>query len=283
MKSVFIRRTIDRPWRAAQGTGMHRLAGFLCAAALFSPHWAHADPLPHRAQYTLRLGEAVNAARIGTAVEDLSADCAGWHLKRDISAEVPLTADWRISAGSKLDAEESRGGRALRYIAAQMQNGNRRETRGHVQRTDSGTRADIIYPSGPSRITLPPATLLPVAAIGHLVERLVGGTTSFPTVMFDAEVMNDAMLVDIEPLDRKALRARPPADRQVLLPEAKSWPISMRFTPGRAEDQRPLFTVTALIFDSGVLDRLTVKTPIVTIAADLLSLELRKPPSCPHS
>jgi len=251
---------------------MHRLAGFLCAAALFSPHWAQAEPLPHRAQYTLRLGEAVNAARIGTAVEDLSADCAGWHLKRDITAEIPLTADWRISAGSKLDAEESRGG-----------NGNRRETRGHVQRTDSGTRADIVYPGGPSRITLPPATLLPVAAIGHLVERLVGGATSFPTVMFDAEVVNDALLVDVAPLDRKALRPRPPADKQVLLPEARSWPISIRFTPGRAEDQQPLFTATALIFDSGVFDRLTVKTPMVTIAADLLSLELRKPPNCPHS
>ena len=283
MKSVFIRRTIDRPRRAAQGVAMHRLAGFLCAAALFSPHWAQADPLPHRAEYTLRLGAAANAARIGTAVEDLSADCTGWHLKRDVTTEIPLTADWRISAGSKLDAEESRGGRALRYAAAQIQNGNRRETRGHVQRTDSGTRADIIYPSGPSQIALPPATLLPVAAIGHLLERLVGGATSFPTVMFDAEVVNDAMLVDVEPLDRNALRARPPADRQVTLPEGKSWPISMRFTPGRAEDQKPLFTVTALVFDSGVLDRLTVKTPIVTIAADLQSLELRKPPTCPHS
>ena len=259
------------------------LCGFLCAAAFFSPHWAQAEPLPHRAEYALRLGAAANAARVGTAVEDLSADCTGWRLKRDVTTEIPITPDWRISAGSKLDAEESRGGGALRYSAAQIQNGNRRETRGHVQRTASETRADIVYPSGPSRIALPPSTLLPVAAIGNLVERLGGGATSFPTVMFDAEVVNDALLVDVEPLDRKALRPRPPADRQIVLPEGKSWPISMRFTRGRAEDQTPLFTVTGLIFESGVLDRLTVKTPMVTITADLLSLELRKPPSCPRS
>jgi hypothetical protein len=283
MKSVFMPRTIDRPQHAAQGVAMRRVVSYLCTAAFFSPHWAQADPLPHRAEYVLRLGAAANAPRIGTAVEDLSADCAGWHLKRDVTTEIPVTADWRISAGSKLDAEESRSGRSFRYSVAQIQNGSRRETRGQVQRTDSGTRADIVYPSGPSQIALPAATLLPVAAIGHLVERLVGGTTSFPPVMFDAEAVNDALLVDVEPLDRKALRARPPADRQVMLPEAKSWPISMRFTLGRAEDQKPLFTLTALIFDSGVLDRLTVKTPIVTIAADLLSLELRKPPSCPRS
>jgi hypothetical protein len=282
MKSVFMPCTIDPPRHTAQGAAMRRVVGYLCAAAFFSPHWAQADPLPHRAEYALRLGAAANAARIGTAVEDLSADCAGWHLKRDVTTEIPVTADWRISAGSKLDAEESRSGRAFRYSVAQIQNGSRRETRGHVQRTASETRADIVYPSGPSQIALPPATLLPVAAIGHLVERLVGGATSFPTVMFDAEVVNDALLVDVEPLDPKALRARRPADRQLVLPEGKSWPISLRFTRGRAEDQRPLFTVTALIFDSGILDRLTINTAMVTVTADLLSLELRKPPSCPR-
>ena len=259
------------------------LCGLLCTAALFSPHWALADPLPHRAEYVLRLGVAANAARIGSAVEDLSADCAGWHLKRDVITEMALTPDWRIRVGSRLDAEDSRGGRALRYNVVQSQNGNRRETHGHVQRTASEMRADIVYPTGPTQIALPPSTLLPVAAIGHLLERLGGGATSFPTVTFDTELVNDALLVDIEPLDRAALRGRRPADREIVLPAGKSWPISLRFTRGTAEDQKPLFTATALLLESGVLDRLTVNTPLVTISADLLSLELRKPPACPRS
>jgi hypothetical protein len=45
--------------------------------------------------------------------------------------------------------------------------------------------------------------------------------------------------------------------------------------------QKPLFTISAQLFDSGVLDRLTVETPMATVTADLLALEMHKPPSCP--
>ena len=62
---------------------------------------------PHRAEYALRLGVAANAPRIGTAVQDLTLDCAGWRLKRDINTEIALTPSWKISLASKLDGEEA--------------------------------------------------------------------------------------------------------------------------------------------------------------------------------
>ena len=61
---------------------------YFALAALLAPHAVHADPLPHRAEYSLRLGPAANAPRIGTAVQDLTADCSGWQIKRDINAEL---------------------------------------------------------------------------------------------------------------------------------------------------------------------------------------------------
>jgi hypothetical protein len=57
----------------------------------------------------------------------------------------------------------------------------------------------------------------------------------------------------------------------------------MTFTRGRDQQQRPLFTVSTQVFDSGVLDHLTVETGLVTITADLQSLEMRKAPVCPRS
>jgi hypothetical protein len=57
----------------------------------------------------------------------------------------------------------------------------------------------------------------------------------------------------------------------------------MTFTRGRQQDTRPLFNVAALVFDNGVLDRLTVDTGLVTVTADLQSLEMRPVPSCPRS
>ena len=57
----------------------------------------------------------------------------------------------------------------------------------------------------------------------------------------------------------------------------------MSFTRGREQQQKPLFTLKTQVFESGVLDRLTVETGLVTVTADLVNLEMRKPPTCPRS
>jgi hypothetical protein len=276
-------RTIDRPGAPAQGAGMRAVVRLAFAAALLLPQAAGAQVLPHRAAYALRLGAAANAPKIGTAVQDLTLDCAGWHLKRDIATEIAVTASWKINVASKLEGEESRGGGAFRYRTLQTQNGSERETRGRVQRTGGETRADIVSPSGPTQFVLPPPTLMPVAAMDHLIERLRAGATTFPALTFDAEVISDAFLVDVTELNPGMIRGARPVDRPVAMPVGQSWPVFMTFTRGRKQDQKPLFSVNALIFESGVLDRLTVDTGILAVTADLQTLQMHKPPICPRS
>ena len=251
------------------------------AAALLVPQAAATQVLPHRAEYALRLGVAANAPKIGTAVQDLTLDCAGWHLKRDIATEIAVTASWKINVASKLEGEEARGGSAFRYRTLQTQNGAERETRGRVQRTGGETRAEIVSPSGPEEFVLPPPTLMPVAAMDHMIARLRAGAATFPALTFDAEVISDAFLVDVTELN--AIRGARPADRPVAMPAGKSWPVFMTFTRGRRQDQKPLFSVNALLFEAGVLDRLTVETGLVTVTADLQTLHMHKPPVCPRS
>jgi hypothetical protein len=257
----------------------------LCLAvpiALALPGTAVAEIVPHRADYSLRLGPAPNALKVGSAVQDISADCGGWKLKRDILTEINLTASWKIAVGSKLVGEEARGGSAFRYQATQLQNGVERKSQGKVQRTPKEVRAEIVVPAGPFQLTLPIATLMPVGAISHLVERLKAGATSFPALMFDAEVITDGFLVDVETIDAASLRPARPAERRVEL-DGKSWAVAMTFTRARQQEQRPLFRVTGQIWDSGILDRLTVETGLVAVTADLQALEVRKTPNCPRS
>jgi hypothetical protein len=278
-----IGRTIDQPLADAQGVAMRAAVCFAVLAALLWPQWAIAQVQPHRAVYGLRLGAAINAPRIGTAVQDLTQDCGGWHLKRDISTEIALTSSWKISLQSKLDGEEQRGGQGFRYRTLQVQNGAERETRGRVQRAGRELRAEIVTPNAPpEQFLLPPPTLMPVAGIDHMIERLRANAATFPALTFDAEVIGDAFLVDVSELDPGAIRGPRPAETPVDVP-GRSWPVSMTFTRGRQQDQRALFMVNALVFDSGVLDRLTVDTGLVVVTADLQSLEMRKPPSCPRS
>lgn len=263
---------------------MHRLVCFVVAALVCGPQLAFAQMQPHRAEYVLRLGAAANAPRIGTAVQDLTQDCAGWHMKRDISTEIALTASWKMSVSSKLDAEESRSGNNFRYRTVQIQNGNTRETKGRVQKAGGELRAEIVQAGAPpSQFALPVATLMPVAAIDHLIERLRANATAFPALMFDPEVMGDVFLIDVTQLDDDRLRGARPTDKPVAVPKGKSWPVFMTFTRGREQAQRPMFSVTAQVFENGVLDRLTVETGMVTVTADLQSLEMRTAPNCPRS
>jgi len=261
---------------------MRLLVCFLAVSAALGPACAEAQMQPHRAEYVLRLGPAANAPRIGTAVQDLTQDCGGWHLKRDITTEIAVTSSWKMSLQSKLDAEEQRSGNGLRFRTQQTQNGNERETRGRVQRAGKELRAEITSPSGPQQFLLPPPTLMPVASIDHVIERLRARVPSFPALSFDTEVIGDAFLVDVSELDPGVLRGERPGERPVAVP-GRSWPLMMSFTRGRDQQQRPLFMLKTQLFDSGVLDRLTVETGLVTVTADLTSLEMRKPPTCPRS
>jgi hypothetical protein len=251
--------------------------------ALLSPQLAAAQMQPHHAVYGLRLGAAANAPRIGTAVQDLTLDCAGWHLKRDITTEIALTSAWKISVASKLDGEESLGGNALRYRTVQVQNGVERETRGKVQRSGKETRVELVSPAGPSQLWLPGPTLLPVAAITHMIDRLQARAASFPAVTFDAEVISDAFLVDVTELNDGDIRPAPPSQPTITLPKVKAWPVFMTFTPARKQDQKPLFSVKLIVHANGVLDRLTIDTGLVQVTADLQDLKMGTAPVCPRS
>ena len=268
---------------------MPRAVCFIFAAALLCPFGAVSSAAwgqvqPHRAEYALRLGVAANAPRIGTAVHDLSQDCAGWHLKRDIRTEIALTTSWKMSLASKMDGEEQRNGSGFRFSTVQTQNASQREIKGRVQRKAGETRAEIVLTgSPPNQFVLPSPTLMPVAAVDHLIQQLQANAASFPALMFDGEVIGDAFLIDVTEQDRAALRAGRPADQPVAMPAGKSWPVFMTFTRGRQQDQRPLFTVSALVFDNGVLDRLTVETGLLSVTADLQALEMRTAPVCPRS
>ncbi len=262
---------------------MHRFVCLAVAALLCGPQLAYAQMQPHRAEYVLRLGNAANAPRIGTAVQDISQDCAGWHLKRDIASEIALTASWKMALSSKLDAEETRSGNNLRYRTVQVQNGNTRETKGRVQKDGGELRTEIVQPGVPPfQFSLPNATLLPVAAIDHLIERLRANATAFPALTFDPEVVGDVFLVDVTQLGDDRLR---PAGR----PTSRSRSQGKVVASGHElHPWPPAGTETHVfrdgpVFENGVLDRLTVDTGLVTVTADLQTLEMRPAPNCPRS
>ena len=105
----------------------------VAAAALLIAGPADAQMQPHRAEYTLRLGTALNATRIGTIVQDIARECDGWRIRRELSVDASLTPSFKVSFTSRLEGEELRG-KGFAWRALQVVNGTEREVRGTAER-----------------------------------------------------------------------------------------------------------------------------------------------------
>jgi hypothetical protein len=258
---------------------MRALLGFLSAMALLGPSWASAQMLPHRAEYTLRLGAAANAPRVGTAVQDLILDCNGWRMEREIKGELAVTPSLKMNVVSRLDSEELDAGKVFRFQTQLSQNGSARMTQGMVQRDGDALSAEIDSATGASHLALPEPTFMPVSWVKHLIDKLRTGSAPFAGFLFDAEGTRDAFMVDVKRTDLKVLRRRPPADKPITI-DGESWPVFLSFSRRSESPQKPLFTMTAQLYESGVVDRLTVDAHVAIVTADLQSLEMHDVPAC---
>jgi hypothetical protein len=247
---------------------------------LIAPGPGLAQMKPHRAEYVLRLGVAANAPRIGTAIQDITLDCKKWHIKRNVLLEIAFTPSLKISFTSKLDGEEPIDGKAFWYHSIEAQNGVERFADGTVQRADGELRAKLLTTDGATHVVLPPPTLMPVAAINFLIEQLLVGAASFQKPVFGAEMTGEAFSLDVNELTPDSIRPLPPAMKPVAVPAQKFWSISVIGKRTSEKAQKPLFSLQAKIFESGVLDRLTVDAGVATVTADLEALEMRKKPDC---
>jgi hypothetical protein len=269
------RRTLSK--LGAMKWGLGSVLGML----LLMPQMASAQLQPHRAEYVVRFGTAANAPRVGRVLQDITLDCQGWHIQRDFTSEIALTPSMKVSLAAKLEGEERRDGEGFLYRTALNANGDQQDTSGKVLWSNGEFRADIESSKGPSHIVLPPPTLMPVAAVQFLVERLKANVAAFPAFLFAAEAMGDTFRIDVKELGAKALKPPPPAVKPVAVPDAQFWPVSMTFTRLGSDTKDPLFSMSAKIYNSGVLDRMTVDAGIVSVMADLQTLEMHQAPTCP--
>ena len=244
MSRKLMARTIDPMTANAQGGAMRRLVGFVLAGAVLAPGLAGAQVQPHRAEYALRLGIGGQRAahrhgrpRSVAGLRRLASQAR--HQDRDrahgLVEDEPRLQARRPGAEERQRLPLSAPCRSRTAASASSRAGC------SARAASSGPRSS--RPAAPpNQFVLPPPTLMPVAAIDHLIERLRAKAANFPALMFDAEVMGDAFLIEVTEQERGQLRAARPADKPVAAPTGKSWPVFMTFTRGRQQDPRPLFT-----------------------------------------
>jgi hypothetical protein len=238
---------------------------------------------PHVARYEVRLGTSPGAPKIGTAEQRLTRDCQTWRIQRDVLADITIASGLRLPIESRLKGEETRAAGRFTYSLVRQNYGTRQDITGTVERRrDGGGKAVVQYPSGPATRELPPNTSLPIAGLAQAIGRLRQGTSSFPVTLFDAETIGDAMLIDVAAVPAASLRGRL-SPGPAALPEGDAWPVSLTFMRARNTNAAPVFTATGLLHESGAVDRLTVRSALITAAADLVSWEPIDAPVCPRS
>ncbi|WP_422003270.1 EipB family protein [Reyranella sp.] len=248
--------------------------------ALAGANAAQAELRPYRAEYSLRLGTAANATRVGKAVQDVTLECDGWHFRRDVRAEVALTPSLQIKVLLRTSGEEDRAGDMLSYRSLLSVNGAERKTEGEVRRDGEALRATVETPEGIDRSVLPGGTLLPVAAIASLVDRLAAGDTSFPLSMFTPDGAGKAIEFEVRKAEADTLQATPPAEKRIAVPAERSWPVAVTILRVGGQEQKPPISVRAQVFDNGVIDRLAIDAGVVTVTAYLRALEMHDVPAC---
>jgi hypothetical protein len=239
---------------------------------------------PHRAEYTLRLGTALNATRIGTVVQDIVLTCDGWRLRRELSVDASLTPSFKVSFTSRLEGDALRG-KGFAWRGVQKLNGAEREVRGTAERKDGAWQIDRTTPDGPQHLTLPSLTLMPVAAVDWLLRRLAHGSDAFPLLLFVPEAEGGAFLLDVKRAAAGAADVTPPSQRRVEVPGTRSWPFALAVTRAAQDtaNGKPLVTLRGRLFDSGVIDGLVADVGVVAVAAHLRDLQMHDAPHCPSS
>ena len=248
---------------------------------LFGSPAQAADLAPHRAEYVIRLGTAINGAQIGTARQRLNFDCRRWHIERDVGFAFVLTAMLRYSTESRLRGEQTPSGSAFAYELERRINEYPERITGKATSSPVGGTAEIKLPARTIDFAMPGGTALPIAAISEAIDRLKAGQTAFSFTLFDPEVTSDVMTVDggiASPEMLRPPRVNSPAGEI----NTQAWPITLAFTRTRFGG-RPLFTISMLLYDTGVMDRINVSAGLVTAGADLVSLAMEPRPDCPLS
>jgi hypothetical protein len=254
----------------------------VAAAALLIAGPAGAQMQPHRAEYTLRLGTALNATRIGSIVQDIARECDGWRIRRELSVDASLTPSFKVSFTSRLEGEEPRG-KGFTWRAVQVLNGTERAVRGTAEREAGTWQVDRTTPDGPQQSILPSFTLMPVTAVDYLVRRLARGSESFPVLLFVAEAEGGAFRLDVKRVATGAADTTPPSQRRVEVPGTQSWPFSMAVARAGQPDAKPIVILRGRLFDSGIMDGVVADAGVITVAAHLRDLQMHEAPTCPGS
>jgi hypothetical protein len=266
---------------------MGRCAGPVCALMLALASTSPASSAtaaalaPHVAAYRLSLADAATSGSLvqvdGGLVIEWRQACDGWLSHQRLGfvattdAGMGFTHDVRFSSWEALDGDE------LRYSVRSF-DGDQidEEYRGEADRATDGSEARFRVPEDRT-VDLPADTVFPTDHLRRVLESAVAGERFVSHAVFDGwgyDALTQITSVIGQPRELEA------ADDPEGTGEARVWPVSMAYYPGREGGDVPEFEATFLLDEQGVLRNLVLDYGDFGLEAELVELDLLDPPDC---
>ena len=245
---------------------------------------AAAGLVPHRAIYSVKLGSVrANAGFVdarGAAKMVWEKTCDGWIMTQEMTVDMGTAAGGVIKQDIRSAGWESLDGNTYRFAVRTVMGREVEGFKGEARLGAAGKpgRAKFKVPAGKT-MTLPEGTLFPAGHTAWLIERALAGDRQAPRVVFDGTDGQGPRKV-IAFIGPRVESGRHGKKGLGALVQRPGWNIRMAFYPLDSRAAAPEFEIEVLQLDNGVVPRLVLDYPQLTVVMTMEKIEAIPPPRC---
>ena len=245
---------------------------------------AAAGLVPHRAIYSVKLGSVrANAGFVdarGAAKIALEKTCDGWIMTQELSMDMGTAAGGTVKQDIRSAGWESLDGKSYRFAVRNTMGRQVEGFKGEAKLGAAGKpgRATFKVPPGKT-MALPEGTLFPAGHTAWLIERALAGDRQAPRIVFDGTDGQGARKV-IAFIGRRMESGGHGKKGLGALVQRPGWNIRMAFYPLDSRAAAPEYEIEVLQLDNGVVPRVVVDYPQLTVVMTMEKIEIIPPPRC---
>ena len=243
-----------------------------------------AEIAPHRALYTMSLGNARNDSGVvdarGTMDYEWGETCEGWTIEQRYRLKMRYAETSDVDIVSSFVTWESKDGLRYRFNQKQTRNGEvDQEIRGEarLEGPGKGGVAEFTKPQ-PQSLQLEPGVMFPSAHTIKLIDSARDGENFVSRLIFDGATDENA--VQVSAVIGGKLTADPAAATRSPLLERPGWRIRLAFFPVDANAEKPDYELGMRLLDNGVSQDMVIDYGEYSIRAKLDDIEPLTKPNC---
>jgi EipB-like len=260
---------------------------FVFAAAIVvvtAPTGRGAEIAPHRALYTMTLGNARNDSGVvdarGTMDYEWGETCDGWTIEQRYRLRLRYAETSDVDIASSFITWESKDGLRYRFNQRQTRNGEvDQEIRGEakLEGPGEGGVAEFSKPQQQS-LQLTSGVMFPSAHTILLIDAAHEGENFVSRLVFDGATDENA--VQVSAAIGVKLTADPAAVTLSPLLQRPGWRVRLAFFPVDAAAEKPDYELGMRLLDNGVSQDMVIDYGEYSIRAKLDDIEPLTKPSC---